>query len=162
MLSTIKLHNFSISTSSILIVSTSKVVYKIWISNLKTSQEFIYDKMISNQIVNYKISLHFKTYNCFIWINLLLQNVIFKLSLLIVQKNTRQRSSLLSIALGKEFLCRVFFYREFFCLALGKELLCRVPERKHSTNHLALGKEPNSGSGCRYDFITCHMNAPHS
>lgn len=49
MLSTIKLHNFSISTSSILIVSTSKVVYKIWISNLKTSQEFIYDKMISNQ-----------------------------------------------------------------------------------------------------------------
>jgi hypothetical protein len=47
--STIKLHNFSRSTSSILIVSTSEAVYKIWISNLKTSHEFFNDKMISNK-----------------------------------------------------------------------------------------------------------------
>jgi hypothetical protein len=61
---TIKLHNFSRSTSSILIVSTSEAVYKFWISNLKTSHDFFNDKMILNQkIVNYKVSLHFKTYN---------------------------------------------------------------------------------------------------
>jgi hypothetical protein len=61
---TIKLHNFSRFTSSIFIDSTSEVVYKIWISNLKTSREFFNDKMILNQkIVNYKVSLHFKTYN---------------------------------------------------------------------------------------------------
>jgi hypothetical protein len=61
---TIKLHNFSRSTGSILIVSTSEAVYKIYISNLKTSHEFFNDKMISNQkIVNYKVSLHFKAYN---------------------------------------------------------------------------------------------------
>ena len=29
---------------------------------------------------------------------------------------------------------------------LGKEALCRVPEKKHSAIHLALGKEPVSGS----------------
>jgi hypothetical protein len=33
-----------------------------------------------------------------------------------------------------------------FYLALGKELLCRVPAKKHSANHMALGKEPNSGN----------------
>jgi hypothetical protein len=61
---TIKLHNFLRSTSFILIVSTSETVYKIWILNLKTSHEFFNDKMISNQkIVNYKVLLHFKTYN---------------------------------------------------------------------------------------------------
>jgi hypothetical protein len=61
---TIKLHNFLKSTSFILIVYTSETVYKIWILNLKTSHEFFNDKMISNQkIVNYKVSLHFKTYN---------------------------------------------------------------------------------------------------
>jgi hypothetical protein len=61
---TIKLHNFLKSISSILIVSTSEAVYKIWISNLKTSHEFFNDMMISNQkIVNYKVSLDFKTYN---------------------------------------------------------------------------------------------------
>jgi hypothetical protein len=38
---TIKLHNFLRSTNSILIVSTSEVVYKIWILNLKTSHEFL-------------------------------------------------------------------------------------------------------------------------
>jgi hypothetical protein len=64
MLSTIKLHNFSRFTTSILIVSTSETVYIIWISNLKTSHKFFYDKMISNQKkFNYKVSLHLKTYN---------------------------------------------------------------------------------------------------
>ena len=54
---TIKLHNFLISTNSILIVSTSETVYKIWILNLKTSHEFFNDKMISNKKVdNYKVS----------------------------------------------------------------------------------------------------------
>jgi hypothetical protein len=33
-----------------------------------------------------------------------------------------------------------------FDLALGKELLCRVPEKKHSANHFALGKEWKPGS----------------
>ena len=54
---TIKLYNFLISTNSILIVSTSETVYKIWILNLKTSHEFFNDKMISNKKVdNYKVS----------------------------------------------------------------------------------------------------------
>jgi hypothetical protein len=48
-MSTIKLHKFSRSTTFVLIVSSSKVVYKIWISNLKTSNIFFYDKMISNK-----------------------------------------------------------------------------------------------------------------
>jgi hypothetical protein len=39
-LSTIKLQNFSRSTTFILIVSSSEVVYKIWILNLKTSNIF--------------------------------------------------------------------------------------------------------------------------
>jgi hypothetical protein len=41
-----------------------------------------------------------------------------------------------------------------FCVALGKELLCRVPEIKHSAKNMALGKEPNSGSGC---FVEDHL-----
>jgi hypothetical protein len=61
---TINLHNILRFTSFILIVFTSETVYKIWILNLKTSHEFFNDKMISNKkIVNYKVSLHFKTYN---------------------------------------------------------------------------------------------------
>jgi hypothetical protein len=60
---TIKLHNFSRSTSSILIIYTYEAVYKIWILNFKTSHEFFNDKMILNKkLVNYKVSLHFKTY----------------------------------------------------------------------------------------------------
>ena len=41
---------------------------------------------------------------------------------------------------AKKLLCRVYF------LTLGKEALCRVTEKKHSAIHLALGKEPVSGS----------------
>jgi hypothetical protein len=56
MLSTTKLHNFLRSTTFILIVSSSEVVYKILISNLKTSNVFLYDKMISNhKVVNDKV-----------------------------------------------------------------------------------------------------------
>jgi hypothetical protein len=81
---TIKFHNFLRSTSSILIDSTSEAVYKIWISNLKTSHEFFNDKMISNKkIANYKVLLHFKTYNfyfdgIFIRVSLKILNLKFK------------------------------------------------------------------------------------
>jgi hypothetical protein len=66
------------------------------------------------------------------------------------------------LALGKEGLCRVFFFctrqnsffakcffSSVFYLALGKEFLCRVPEKKHSANHVALGEEPDSSSDGR-------------
>jgi hypothetical protein len=57
MLSNLKLHNFSRSTTFIIIVSSSEVAYKIWILNLKISNIFFYDKMVSNQKnVNYKVS----------------------------------------------------------------------------------------------------------
>jgi hypothetical protein len=50
-------------------------------------------------------------------------------------------------------------------LALDKEIICRVPERKHSSNHLALGKEPNSASvtgsikGCTFVFNTSSLKS---
>jgi hypothetical protein len=57
MLAVVKLHNFSRYTTLVLIGSSSDVIYKIWISNLKTSNVFFYDKMILNQkVVNYKVS----------------------------------------------------------------------------------------------------------
>jgi hypothetical protein len=62
----------------------------------------------------------------------------------------RQRGSLPSdknITLDKDILCRVFsFTEDFFCLALDKELFAECPEKIHPAKHLALGKEPNSGS----------------
>jgi hypothetical protein len=54
--------------------------------------------------------------------------------------------SVFFLHLAKRLLCRVFFLPSIFYLALGKELLYRVPEKKHSANHMALGKEPDSGS----------------
>jgi hypothetical protein len=65
--------------------------------------------------------------------------------------------------IDKDLLCwvfRVFFFwpsvfldtrqrsgfAECYFFALGKELFCQVPEKLHSTNHLALGKEPVYGS----------------
>jgi hypothetical protein len=51
-------------------------------------------------------------------------------------------------ALGKAASLPSVFY-----LALGKELLCRVPEKKHSANHMALGKEPDSGSAWLFSTI---------
>ena len=44
------------------------------------------------------------------------------------------------LTLGKEV------FAECFSLTLGKELLCRVPENKHSTKYLTLGKDTGSGS----------------
>ena len=46
-LSTTKLNNYLKSTTFILVVSSSKVVYNIWILNLKTSNIVFYDKMFS-------------------------------------------------------------------------------------------------------------------
>ena len=56
------------------------------------------------------------------------------------------------ITLGKEALCRVL--KKHSANSLFAECqkntrqrrLCRVPEKQHSANHLALGKEPVSGS----------------
>jgi hypothetical protein len=59
-LSTTKFHNFSRSTTFILVVSPSEVIYKIWISNLKNADVVFHDKMISNEkVINYKVSLTF-------------------------------------------------------------------------------------------------------
>jgi hypothetical protein len=107
--------------------------------------------------------------------------VIFKLSLLVLEKKHSAKSSLPSVVLvtlgkepfaeckkktlGKKTLCRVskikhsaksFFAECFllprdFCVALGKELLYRVPEKKHLAKNVALGKEQNSGSGVKCD-----------
>jgi hypothetical protein len=48
---------------------------------------------------------------------------------------------------AKSFFAECFLLPSVFYVALGKELLCRVPEIKHSAKNMALGKEPNSGSG---------------
>jgi hypothetical protein len=66
------------------------------------------------------------------------------------KKDTRQRNSLPSVknkTLGKELLRRVFSFTEGFLRGTRQRTLCRVPEIKHSAKNLALGKEPNSGSG---------------
>jgi hypothetical protein len=47
---------------------------------------------------------------------------------------------------AKSFFAECFILPSVFCVTLGKELLCRVPEKKHSANNMALGKEPNFGS----------------
>ena len=48
-LSTKKLHNFFRSTTLILTIFSSEVVYRIWISKFKTSNIVLYDKMILNK-----------------------------------------------------------------------------------------------------------------
>jgi hypothetical protein len=60
--------------------------------------------------------------------------------------------------LGKELLRRVFSFTEGFLRGTRQRALCRVPEIKHSTKNLALGKEPNSGSvdSNRIWIRTCH------
>jgi hypothetical protein len=52
------------------------------------------------------------------------------------QKNTQQTSK----------FAECFILSSVLRAALAKELVCRVPEGLHSANHLALGKEPVSGS----------------
>ena len=129
-----KLHNFLRSTTSILIVSTFEVEYKIWILNLKTSHEYFYGEMISNQKnCQLKVLLHFKTYN-FYFCSFSIQGslkiqitkfhfisrpttfivfdcwkkILGKEALYLVSKNIRQKISLPSVKkLGKETLCRV-------------------------------------------------------
>ena len=54
-LTPIKLYKFSRSITFILVVSPFKVVYKIWIPNLRNSNVVFLDKMISNQkVINYR------------------------------------------------------------------------------------------------------------
>jgi hypothetical protein len=55
-LSTTKLYNVLRSTTFILAISSSEIIYKIWISNFNTSNIFLYDKIISNKkVFNYKV-----------------------------------------------------------------------------------------------------------
>ena len=57
-----------------------------------------------------------------------------------VKKNTRQRASLPSVKKNTR-----------------QRRLCRVPEKQHSANHLALGKEPVSGS-VRWRFYHSYIS----
>ena len=80
-----------------------------------------------------------------------------------LENNTRQTCFFAECffwALDKQALCRVFVFAldkqaslpsafillSIFYEALGKEFISRVPERMHSANYLALGKEPVSNS----------------
>jgi hypothetical protein len=68
------------------------------------------------------------------------------------EKNTRQRG----------LFTKCIFLPSAFDLALGKELLCRVPEKKHSANHFALGKEWKSGSDLnlfQFVHVLVHQSA---
>jgi hypothetical protein len=47
----------------------------------------------------------------------------------------------------------VFSFTEGFLRGTRQRALCRVPEIKHSAKNLALGKEPNSGSDCRFPLL---------
>ena len=71
------------------------------------------------------------------------------------KKTLGKETSLPSVkkTLGKELLCRVSkttLGKELLCRVSKKNTrqrrLCRVSEKKHSANHVALGKEPVSGS----------------
>jgi hypothetical protein len=87
----------------------------------------------------------------FYLIDLLLQNVISKLSLPIVGKNTRQRSSLPSVkkhstkklfiecknkTLDKNCLCRVHFYQVFFVWHSAKNFFAECPKENARQNIL--------------------------
>jgi hypothetical protein len=55
-LSTTKLHNFSRSTTLVLVVSSFEVILKIQNSKSRNSNIVFLDKMISNEkVVNYKV-----------------------------------------------------------------------------------------------------------
>jgi hypothetical protein len=99
------------------------------------------EEMTKIKFIDLKKLYNFVVENFFIWINLLLQNVLWSSSLPSEKKHSAKCQKK---TLGKEALW-VFFW------ALSKELLCRVfflpsARKKHSTNHLALGKEPVSDS----------------
>jgi hypothetical protein len=65
--STTKFHNFLRSTTFILVVSSSEVIWKIQISNLRNSNVVFLGKLNSNEkVVNYKVVLLLKICNfCF-------------------------------------------------------------------------------------------------
>ena len=54
-------------------------------------------------------------------------------------------------ALGKEFgMPSAIILPSVVSAALGKLLFCRVPGEIYSTNILAVGKSPVSGTACRF------------
>ena len=59
-----------------------------------------------------------------------------------VKKNTRQRDSLPSVKKNTRQIASLPSVKK----NTRQRRLCRVPEKQHSANHLALGKEPVSGS----------------
>jgi hypothetical protein len=66
----------------------------------------------------------------------------------VLEKKHSAKSSLPSVVFvtfGKELLRRVFCFTEDFLRGTRQRALCRVPEIKHSSKNMALGKEPNSG-----------------
>ena len=65
-LSTKKFHNFSRSTTFILIVSPFEVIWKIYISNLRNSNVVFLDKMISNKKLSTIKFYNFSTSTTFI------------------------------------------------------------------------------------------------
>ena len=81
--------------------------------------------------------------------------------------DTRQRGSLPSVFLTLGNLCRVS-KKKHSAKSLFAECkkntrqrrLCRVPEKQHSANHLALGKEPVSGSDIANVANKCSRNRP--
>jgi hypothetical protein len=107
---------------------------------------------------------NFVVQNLFIWVNLLPQNVFWKISLPSVNKKTLSKDCFTECQIwhsakklfaecqiwhsAKQSLPSVFSLPSVDSLALGKELLCRVLEKKHSAKSLALGKDLFSGSGC--------------
>jgi hypothetical protein len=73
-------------------------------------------------------------------------------------KKTLGKNSLPSAknkTLGKEFLCRVFFFSDGFLLGTWQRASLPSARKKHSVNYLTLGKEPNSGSDSKlWRFLT--------
>ena len=63
-LSTTKLHNFSRSTTFVLVISPFDDILKIQISNLRNLKVVLLDKMTLNEkVVNYKVAWIFEFYN---------------------------------------------------------------------------------------------------
>jgi hypothetical protein len=71
-----------------------------------------------------------------------------------VSKKTLGKLSLPSVDTRQRIICRVFFLPSVFLFGT------RQPEKKHSVNHLALGKEPDSGSASCYRVSTLNYIHP--
>jgi hypothetical protein len=76
--------------------------------------------------------------------------MIFKLSLSSVDKTLGKETfcRVSKIKHSAKKYCRVFFYRMLFVWHSAKNLFAECP-KKHSANHLALSKEPDSDSATR-------------